>query len=1257
MKHAFMRVAAGMMSLLLVTTNVGSITQVYAKEGLTARLIAKQEKVLTVTQNMVAENGKLTITGEWNFIVVPKEIEVSEIYFVNVKADSIEIESGMQSKIEMVSGEIGSVNIVPAKLTKISANDLCEIIKQPGGSATAIKLYSDVQEMNQNYLSCNPTVVTRQGVSIAEVSVSGNAKLDFDKGNIKKVKVEADGSQKELTVDISNYSGNLSISQNDREDGEWLIARVNLKHSNIDNLVTDGEGQGNIVLNGMNSEVKEVKIENSPMITLDVPTEKVEIGEEATDAKLNVLTNVKKVIVEADNAKVEVAACANVRDAKVEGNNVNISGNGDLKAVEINGKGVSVSTSGTKVDGVNNYVPPVVVTPSPTPEIPPTEEPDIPPVEDPVVPPTEEVRDLGGLQIIIGDWYSPETPSEPTTSEEIARQKYREEMMEKYNFTIKQVKVANWGEMTDTYQASITLGNPVAQVFILEPRFLGGGRDLFYNLSTLSELDFGEDKWNDAVREQMTFGDGIYGMSAEKSEVRGGVFFNKRLFKEAGLDPELPYDLQKSGEWTWSKFMEICAKLTRDTDGDGKTDVYATGSYGTSTLQQLILSTGTELISYENGKYVNNLGSEKVKTAIDFANELVDAGYEMPQPEYSSWNWFEPAFAGGLVAMQFNEEYMAQPQYSYGQLEDEIGFVCCPKPDGADSYHSYFYDNVAVIPACYDAQTAADIAFAYNLWTNPASGYEEGEDSWKKQYQVHNIDERAINETMEIIFEEGVSAGLHSYLLEEEKDGALSGGLYWSWPFVNETTEEVIARLMPIWDAAVAKANEKTKLDVVAPRPDGSGSGLDSCPFILKVKEDGTIRINGLRDKSVSELVIPTELFGRKVTEIGEYAFSNASFSSVSIPDGITRLGRYAFYGCSNLKSVVIPASVTSFGDDLFLGCNDDVEIITQKGFYAEKFAKANNLPVKILEGAVPAEPPTVVEMKTIFRYNLNADNTVTITGASISSGKKLTIPSELYWKKVTKIDDCAFMFYRSLPEVTVDGVETIGANAFVGDAGLATVTLGEGVKHIGLAAFSGCTNLSKITLPNTLIEIDNYAFCDCSSLTEIVIPESVSVIGGDAFRNCVNLTIVTKQGSYAEAYAREHGISVRYMGLEKLTLTITEAGCHESFRKEYPDPENPDVTCVIDFGKGISGTFTYSRELTQEELENWWHGGDLCDADGKCLVWGEDYEDDLILWSDPSGVFAVQLPQNLKAGTYSYVLYQTINGQNVSDSYTFTVD
>jgi hypothetical protein len=86
--------------------------------------------------------------------------------------------------------------------------------------------------------------------------------------------------------------------------------------------------------------------------------------------------------------------------------------------------------------------------------------------------------------------------------------------------------------------------------------------------------------------------------------------------------------------------------------------------------------------------------------------------------------------------------------------------------------------------------------------------------------------------------------------------------------------------------------------------------------------EQGGITITGYAG-TAAELVIPAEIDGLPVTEIGESAFlGRRSLASVTIPAGVTSIGHWAFSGCTGLRSVTIPNSVTVIGDCAFIGCN-----------------------------------------------------------------------------------------------------------------------------------------------------------------------------------------------------------------------------------------------------------------------------------------------------------------------------------------------
>ena len=80
-------------------------------------------------------------------------------------------------------------------------------------------------------------------------------------------------------------------------------------------------------------------------------------------------------------------------------------------------------------------------------------------------------------------------------------------------------------------------------------------------------------------------------------------------------------------------------------------------------------------------------------------------------------------------------------------------------------------------------------------------------------------------------------------------------------------------------------------------------------------------------------LIIPESLDGVPVTSIGQQAFVNCTtLESVEIPDSITRMGYWAFSGCSNLKQVKLSKNLKSINMDCFSECSSLESIVVPEG-------------------------------------------------------------------------------------------------------------------------------------------------------------------------------------------------------------------------------------------------------------------------------------------------------------------------------------
>ncbi len=391
------------------------------------------------------------------------------------------------------------------------------------------------------------------------------------------------------------------------------------------------------------------------------------------------------------------------------------------------------------------------------------------------------VYDLGGMEIIIRQWWG---SGAATNEYEVAKQEYIDWAQDTYNFTIKEVAITDWASGPQEFVEYVTSGGDennyiftLRQDDIISNAISSG---YMYDLNSLGIFDFTESKFQmNKVHQQYSKDGKVNAVAAGYSEPRCGMFFNKRLLKDAGIDPESIYDMQANGTWTWDAWTDMMEKVQRDIDNDGTIDVYGfDANYGIP-VQQAVYSNNSEFVGLDAaGDYTYKFEDPATIEALEWFSDVMDE-YAMDRPEGAEWDYYKEAFINGEVAFSPDEAYMAQKNMPYVDMEDEIGFVQFPKGPQASSYTNCWTNNALVIPACYDEDKAWKIAFAWDVYTADIPGFEGYVNLGG--YANSNFDTRALNETLPTMMKNGMITyqamvpGLQmgtGFLYEFEPDGA-----------------------------------------------------------------------------------------------------------------------------------------------------------------------------------------------------------------------------------------------------------------------------------------------------------------------------------------------------------------------------------------------------------------------------------------------------------------------------------------------------
>lgn len=201
-----------------------------------------------------------------------------------------------------------------------------------------------------------------------------------------------------------------------------------------------------------------------------------------------------------------------------------------------------------------------------------------------------------------------------------------------------------------------------------------------------------------------------------------------------------------------------------------------------------------------------------------------------------------------------------------------------------------------------------------------------------------------------------------------------------------------------------------------------------------------------------------------QVTEIAPYAFQNLEITSVSLPEGLTKIGKGAFQLCRQLGGVSVPSTVKMINGLAFFADNSLASV---------EFAPGSEL-AEIGDGAF-----------AIMKTSGSMDNSD--LRASLGS---ISLPASL---------------------------NILGSYAFYGQTALASVTFeGDTLNEVSPYAFGQCTSLASIELPtftSTIERIGRFAFEGDTALTTVVFNGGVTgtqtTQAGNEFAGCTNITTV----------------------------------------------------------------------------------------------------------------------------------------------------
>lgn len=292
------------------------------------------------------------------------------------------------------------------------------------------------------------------------------------------------------------------------------------------------------------------------------------------------------------------------------------------------------------------------------------------------------VPDLGGRVIKVAAWWDLKPAGE--TASDKARLDKIAEVEKKYNVKLEFVNVP-FEEYMNKFTTSALAGEPFADIVQMEyksalPAILKG------QLLPISEFTTPENNINqeaNLITKYPAIAGNEYAFESPTS-IGLGLHYNRDLFKKLSL-PD-PQELYNQGEWDWDKFMELAKQATKDTNNDGKIDVYGFSGWALDVVRHFTAANGGTIVDDEHSK--EGLSDPKTIEAAEFVKRLYNVENVVKVKTGDKTNWEESnTFKDGDVAL------FTAAEWQLGDLTFAVGVV--PIPNGPQGSKEVTYANNA----------------------------------------------------------------------------------------------------------------------------------------------------------------------------------------------------------------------------------------------------------------------------------------------------------------------------------------------------------------------------------------------------------------------------------------------------------------------------------------------------------------------------------------------------------------------------------